>query len=122
MKQIQGTSNKILEVNLETQTHEIYEVTSQERKLYLEAKGLGCGLDDVLSQPMSYVSSLNLSNTRYIITTDGANIFVYKRDKDNAWDSNPIAYLSINYLLKEYIIPKKTNPVSSLVLLKPGVL
>jgi len=44
MKQIQGTSNKILEVNLETQTHEIYEVTSQERKLYLGAKGLGLKL------------------------------------------------------------------------------
>ena len=44
MKQIQGTSNKILEVNLETQTHKIYEVTSQERKLYLGAKGLGLKL------------------------------------------------------------------------------
>jgi hypothetical protein len=96
--------------------------TNEHCAMVLEAKGFGSGLDDVLSQPMGYVSSLNLSNTRYIITTDGANIFVYKRDKDNAWDSNPIAYLSINYLLKEYIIPKKTNPVSSLVLLKPGVL
>ncbi|MEN8211933.1 MAG: aldehyde ferredoxin oxidoreductase family protein [Thermodesulfobacteriota bacterium] len=44
MKQIKGTSNKILEVNLETQTHETYEVTSQERKLYLGAKGLGLKL------------------------------------------------------------------------------
>jgi len=44
MKQIQGTSNKILEVNLETQTHEIYEVTSLERRHYLGAKGLGLKL------------------------------------------------------------------------------
>ena len=90
--------------------------------MVLESKGLGYGLDGVLSQPMGYVSSLNLSNTRYIITTDGANLFVYGRDQNNAWDSNPIVYISINYLLKEYIIPKKTNPVSSLVLLKPGLI
>jgi aldehyde:ferredoxin oxidoreductase len=44
MKQIKGTSNQILEINLETQTHELYEVTPQERRLYLGAKGLGLKL------------------------------------------------------------------------------
>ncbi len=44
MKQIRGTSNKILEIDLKTQTHEIYEVSPQERRLYLGAKGLGLKL------------------------------------------------------------------------------
>ncbi len=44
MKQIIGTSNKILEIDLKTKTHEIYEVSPQELKLYLGAKGLGLKL------------------------------------------------------------------------------
>ena len=44
MKQIKGTSNRVLEVDLETQTHEIYNVTADERRLFLGAKGLGLKL------------------------------------------------------------------------------
>ena len=44
MKQIQGTSNRVLEVDLEGQTHGIYEVTVDERRLFLGAKGLGLKL------------------------------------------------------------------------------
>ncbi len=44
MNQIVGTNNRVLEVNLEDQTYEIYKVTSDERRLYLGAKGLGLKL------------------------------------------------------------------------------
>ena len=44
MKKIHGTSNNVLEINLNNQTHEIYKVTASERKLYLGAKGLGLKL------------------------------------------------------------------------------
>lgn len=44
MKQITGTGNQILEIDLGSQTHEIYEVTSRERRLFLGAKGLGLKL------------------------------------------------------------------------------
>jgi len=44
MKIIKGTSNKILEIDLNTKNHEIYEVTPKERRLYLGAKGLGLKL------------------------------------------------------------------------------
>lgn len=44
MKQIKGTSNRVLEVDLETKTHEIYNVTADERRLFLGAKGLGLKL------------------------------------------------------------------------------
>ena len=44
MKQIKGTSNQILEIDLESQTHEVYEVTTRERRLFLGAKGLGLKL------------------------------------------------------------------------------
>lgn len=44
MKHIKGTSNKILEVDLGNKTHKIIEVTSQERRLFLGAKGLGLKL------------------------------------------------------------------------------
>ena len=44
MKQIRGTSNKILEIDLTAQSHEIYKVTPLERRHYLGAKGLGLKL------------------------------------------------------------------------------
>ena len=44
MKQITGTGNRVLEVDLENQTHEIYKVTFDERRLFLGAKGLGLKL------------------------------------------------------------------------------
>ena len=44
MKQIIGTSNKILEIDLNTKIQTIYEVTDHERRLFLGAKGLGLKL------------------------------------------------------------------------------
>jgi len=90
--------------------------------MVLEAKGLGSGLGKVLKQPKNYVKNLDLNNVNYIITTDGANLFIYGQDKNGEWNDKPIAYLSVPHLQKEYILPKDTNPVSTLVMLKPGVL
>jgi len=87
--------------------------------MVLEAKGLGKGLGEVLDQPKAYVKSLGLKNVKYILTTDGANLFVYGQS-NNEWHQNPIAYLSIRSLQKEYILPKKTNAIDTLVRLQPS--
>ena len=44
MADIIGTSNRVLEVNLSTQEFSTYQVTDEERKLYLGGKGLGLKL------------------------------------------------------------------------------
>ncbi len=44
MKRIIGTSNKILEIDLNTKIQTIYEVADHERRLFLGAKGLGLKL------------------------------------------------------------------------------
>jgi aldehyde:ferredoxin oxidoreductase len=44
MKQINGTSNHILEVDLDDQVFGIYKVTAEQRRLFLGAKGLGLKL------------------------------------------------------------------------------
>ncbi|MCF6248261.1 MAG: aldehyde ferredoxin oxidoreductase family protein [Desulfobacula sp.] len=44
MKQIIGTSNRVLEIDLNTNTQSVYEVTDRERRLFLGAKGLGLKL------------------------------------------------------------------------------
>ena len=41
MKEINGTSNRILEVNLTTRTVKEFSVTEEERRMYLGGKGLG---------------------------------------------------------------------------------
>lgn len=63
--------------------------------MLLEAKGLDRGLGDVLDQPRKYARDLGLKNVKHIVTTNGANLFVYEnneefRDNDNP---NPIGYL-----------------------------
>ncbi len=89
--------------------------------MVLEAKGLGQGLGEVLQQPKSYVNNLQLDKVEYILITDGANLYVYGKNSENNWNNEPIAYLSVQYLQKEYILPRNTNPVSTLVMLKPGI-
>jgi len=89
--------------------------------MVLEAKGLGNALSDVLDQPKSYVNKLGLKNVKYILTTDGANLFVYVKT-DGQWNENPIGYLNIISLQKEYVLPKKTNSMSTLVRLQPNTL
>ena len=89
--------------------------------MILEAKGLGNPLSNVLDQPKKYVKNLGLKNVKLILVTDGANLFVYKKDRDQ-WDENPAAYLNIRYVQKEYPLPPKTNAVDTLVRLQPGAL
>jgi hypothetical protein len=87
--------------------------------MVLEAKGLGTALSEVLDQPQGYVNNLDLSNTKYILTTDGANLFVYGRSNDG-WNPNPIGYISVESLQKQYVLPKNTNLVETLVMLQPS--
>ena len=88
--------------------------------MVLEAKGLGKALSEVLEQPQRYVNNLKLKNARYILTTDGANLFVYGKSGDR-WNPNPIGYISVSSLQKEYILPKGTNLVGTLVMLQPSL-
>jgi len=87
--------------------------------MVLEAKGLGKPLSDVLYQPKRYVQSLGLSGVTHIITTDGTNLFAYVRS-DNGWVSNPTGYLNVRNLQKQYILPKNTSLVDTLVSLQPS--
>jgi hypothetical protein len=88
--------------------------------MVLEAKGLGRALSEVLKQPQGYVNDLKLKNARYILTTDGANLFVYGKSGDR-WNSNPVGYISVSSLQKEYVLPKGTNLVDTLVTLQPSL-
>lgn len=87
--------------------------------MVLEAKGLGRPLSDVLDQPKSYVQSLNLADVKHILTTDGENLFMYERS-GNEWISNPTGYLNVRNLQKQYVLPKNTSLVDTLVSLQPS--
>ncbi len=88
--------------------------------MILEAKGLGQALSEVLQQPLEYVKKLGLSNVRYIITTDGANLFVYGR-RGQEWNLNPVGYINFLSLQKRYVLPEATDLVETLVSLQPGL-
>jgi len=87
--------------------------------MVLEAKGLGKALSDVLEQPKNYVENLELANVKHILTTDGENLFMYERP-GSEWIPNPIGYINVKTLQKQYILPKNTSLVSTLVRLQPS--
>jgi len=87
--------------------------------MVLEAKGLGSAASDVLQQPKNYVESLELNNVKHIVTTDGENLFMYEKS-DNEWILNPIGYLNVSILQKQYVLPKNTSLVATLVSLQPS--
>ncbi len=88
--------------------------------MILEAKGLGQALSEILEQPLSYIKHLYLEKVKYLLTTDGANLFVYGKN-GHEWNLNPIGYVNVLSLQKEYILPKGTNVVNTLVNLQPGM-
>lgn len=95
--------------------------TKENCVMVLEAKGMGKALSNVLFQPLEYINNLELSNVRYILTTDGINLFVYQKS-DGEWDTDPVGYFNIWRLQKEYILPKRTNVVDTLVRLQPSAI
>ena len=88
--------------------------------MVLEAKGLGQALSEVLTQPLNYIETMGLDNVRYILTTDGANLFVYGKTGQK-WDLTPIGYMNTLSLQKEYLLPEGTNLVNTLVRLQPSM-
>jgi len=89
--------------------------------MILEAKSIGKPLGDVIDQAEKYRKKLRLKNVRYILTTDGNNLFVYAQ-KRRRWDRNPVGYLSISSLQKEYLLPENTNTIKTLVGLQPSAM
>lgn len=88
--------------------------------MVLEAKGLGTPLGDILQQPKEYIDDLNLDNTKDILTSNGNNLFVYERT-NGGWHTNPIGYMNMKSLQKQYILPKGVDLVDTLVMLQPNV-
>jgi hypothetical protein len=88
--------------------------------MVLEAKGLGQALSEVLTQPLNYIETMGLNNVRYILTTDGANLFIYGKTGQK-WDLTPIGYINALSLQKEYVLPEGTNLVNTLVRLQPSM-
>jgi hypothetical protein len=96
--------------------------TSEENcVMVLEAKGMGEALGDVLEQPTDYIRELRLKYVRYIVVTNGATLFVYAK-KGNTWNPTPVAFLDVTCLQREYILPRGTNSIDTLVMLQPSAL
>ncbi len=87
--------------------------------MVLEAKGLGRALSDVLVQPKNYVEGMELKNVRHILTTDGENLFMYEKS-NTEWSPDPVGYINVKVLQKEYVLPKNTSLVDTLVRLQPS--
>jgi len=89
--------------------------------MILEAKGWGQPLCEIFEQPYEYIKKLELRNVKYILVTDGANLFVYGKS-GKEWSMTPIGYINIWSLQKEYLLPTRTNLIKTLVGLQPGAI
>lgn len=101
--------------------------TPENCAVVIEAKGLGHALGEVLEQPKRYAYDLGLTAAQYLITTDGASLFVYGRSVEpvadaSDWNPVPAGYLDITRLQKEYVLPRGVDPVQTLVGLQPSAL
>ncbi|UCG59311.1 MAG: hypothetical protein JSU70_07330 [Phycisphaerales bacterium] len=88
--------------------------------LVCEAKGYGHGLQNVFAQATRYVKKLQLRNCERILLTDGARLYLYKRQKDDNWNENPVGYLNVNVIRTDHIIPSGTNGVDTIMALTPA--
>jgi len=99
--------------------------TPENCAVVIEAKGLGRALGEVIAQPKRYAYDLGLTDARYLVTTDGASLFVYGRSavdsRDSAvWEPVPVGFVDLRRLQKEYVLPRGVDPVKTLVGLQPG--
>jgi hypothetical protein len=89
--------------------------------MILEAKDWGSPLINTLEQPKKYIDNLKLKNVKHILTADGENLYMYEKSADN-WSPNPVGYINVKLLQKQYALPKGTDLVNTLVSLQPSVL
>ena len=94
---------------------------SENAVMILEAKGWGQALTEAFSQPQGYIKSLDLKRVKCIVLTDGANIFLYGKKK-NCFCPEPIGYINIWSLQKQYLLPKNTSIAETLVKLQPSAM
>lgn len=87
--------------------------------MVLEAKGLGEPLAARVSQPQRYVDDAALGSVRYVVTTDGPTLFLYERTAEG-WTSEPVGHLDIASIQRQYLLPRGTSPVETLVRLQPA--
>lgn len=92
--------------------------TSENCVMVLEAKAGGKVLS--LEQPQNYIHAQGLNNVKHILTTDGDELFMYGKS-GNDWIPNPTGYLNVCALQKQYVLPKNTNLVNTLVSLQPSM-
>jgi hypothetical protein len=88
--------------------------------MVLEAKGLGKPLNDRAFQPQGYVEREGLGAVRYIVTTDGASLFLYEKTADGWAAAEPVGHLDVTNLQRSYPLPEGTSTVDTLVRLQPG--
>lgn len=91
--------------------------------MVLEAKGLGKPLAERHSQARGYIEKHDLESVRYIATTDGASLLLYEKS-EGGWgeDPTPKGYLDVRSLQKQYLLPRGTDLVDTLVQLQPGTM
>jgi hypothetical protein len=97
--------------------------TAETCVMILEAKGFGQALSDVLHQPLDYIKDQGLKNVSHILTTDGPNLFVYQKGPQG-WEENPepSGYINFLHLQKQYVLPRNTDLVKTLVSLQPSLI
>ena len=87
--------------------------------LLCEAKSLGHGLQNVLSQARDYCESAKLTNCVKLMLTDGRRIYLDERD-GTGWRDTPTGYFNVDRIRTDHIAPRGTNAIDTLVALTPA--
>ena len=88
-------------------------------KLVCEAKAMGKGLQDVLTQAERYVTKIGLDECDKILLTDGHQFYVYRRTADG-WTDQPTGYLNVFKIREHHVCPAGTDAVDTIMSLTPA--
>ncbi len=92
--------------------------TSDRCVLVCEAKGYRDGLQNTLEQATGYVHDLELRGCRKILVTNGARLYLYEPDMNDAWALS--GYANIRKLRRDHLIPRGKDAVATILALTPA--
>ncbi len=87
--------------------------------LVCEAKGMDNPLQDVAQQAIGYCDAHQLVNCCKILVGDGGYFSLYRK-RAGVWEAEPSGYVSLRKLRRNYLWPRATDAVATLMALTPA--
>lgn len=118
-----GWSEQLLAVEWHNIDLAVFDQTPTNEKscvIVCEAKRFGMPITEAFEQAQRYVKKLKLDRCKYIMTTDGLHLYLYRRELGKPWNDAPSGYVNFEAVRTDHLIPKNVSGVDTIVRLLPS--